>query len=56
MDISNSPVEAVASTGSELGIKLLKKAQEQGNSSLELIKDLPSPSPEGVGTKVDVSG
>lgn len=56
MDIANSTVQA-ASSGSEMGIKLLKKAQEQGANSLQLINSLPAaaPSPKGVGENIDFS-
>ena len=48
-----------AQTGSELGIKVLKEAQQMQAGSLELIQDLPSPAksanPPGVGGGIDLS-
>ena len=57
MDIATGTLVDGASQGSEMGIKLLKKAQEMGENTLKLVESLPETkvSPPGMGTKIDLS-
>ncbi len=58
MDVAMGAATLAAQTGSEMGIKVLKQAQEMGEKELELIKSLPateSANQVGQGQKLDVT-
>ena len=57
MDVALGAATQAAATGSEMGIKVLKEAQQMGVKELELIESLPAQSAnqEGQGGNLDVS-